>query len=248
MKNTMSKDWLNKCAAYANTSDIPEARAIQLSVLLWVNQNIGAIEDFDSAKYNDFSLILEGCKPFTGRWVKSEERKKTKGAIRPDDDPTCYTWAEFWDDYGKKKSTKESKLAYSKLGEEDRAEIKRTLPFYLADTPDLQYRLLGATYVNSRRWEDYAGKNYIGAEVDQKNLDGLFAKLKINLGYQIAPDKKDLSSSLEEFKASVDKFEERHLVNAIQEFYDDKGPYAGKLAGVLRSQDFRQYYLTRIGK
>ena len=244
----MNKDWLNKCWGYAKATGIPEARAVQLSVLIWVNRDIGEVEDFDSGKYADFAAILDGSRPFTGRWLKSEDKKKTKGAIRPDNDPTEYPWEQFWDDYGKKKATKESKLAYSKLGEEDRAEIKRTLQFYITDTPDLQYRLLGSTYINSRRWEDYVGRNGVGSEVDQKNLDGLFAKLNISLPYQLVPDKKALHLALDEFKVSVEEFDERKFINSVQDYYDEKGHYGGKLANALKSQDLRNYYISRFKK
>lgn len=151
----MNKDWYQACAAFSELTNIPVERAVGLSLLLWIGRDIGDVSATGVREYPAFLKMLEGKKPFNGRWAKSEERKKTKGTVRPDDDPTCYPFKDFWNDYGKKKAIKEAKLAYSKLGEEVRAEIKRTLQFYLNDSPDLQYRLMPSTYINSSRWEDY---------------------------------------------------------------------------------------------
>lgn len=153
----MQEQWLKKCSGYAKTAGIPEARAIQLSILIWANRDIGMIEDFDSSKYTGFAAILEGSKPFSGRWVKSEVSRKTKGAVRPDNDPTAYSFQEFWDDYGKKKSLKETKVAFSKLDEGARLAIRDSVHIYVSETPDIKYRLHASTFINQRRWEDYAG-------------------------------------------------------------------------------------------
>jgi hypothetical protein len=130
----MNKDWLNKCEAFANTACIPEARAIQLSVLIWANKNCGPIEDFDSAKYNDFALILEGSSPWPGKFVKSADRKKVKGVPRLDTDPTCYTFQEFWKDYGYKTGKPGSEEIWALYDEAKRGRIKDHLPGYVLKT------------------------------------------------------------------------------------------------------------------
>jgi hypothetical protein len=152
----MQKEWLSKVRGWAKAAYMDENRAIQLSVLLWANRAIGPIENFDSSRYNDFAMILSEGSPWKGRWVKSEEKRKTKGAVRPDDDPTEYSWEQFIADYGYRKSLKESKLAFSKLGEADRLCIRDTVAIYVAETPDPKYRLHARTYINQRKWEDYA--------------------------------------------------------------------------------------------
>lgn len=151
----MNKDWYQVCKTFAELTSIPVERAVGLSLLLWIGRDIGDVSATGVKEYPIFIQMLEGKKPFQGRWSKSEERKKTKGTVRPDDDPTCYAFKDFWDDYDHKKSFKESKAAYSKLGEEDRLSIKNTIGAYVADTPDKRYRLHACTYINQRRWEDY---------------------------------------------------------------------------------------------
>lgn len=130
----MNKEWLQKCWAYAKASVIPEARAVQLSVLLWANRSCGPIEDFDSAKYNDFDLILQGSSPWPGKFIKSADRKKVKGVPRPDNDPTCYTFADFWKDYGLKTGKPGSEEIWALYDEGKRGRIKEHLPGYILKT------------------------------------------------------------------------------------------------------------------
>jgi hypothetical protein len=130
----MNKEWLSKVWAYSKAAGIPEARAVQLSVLLWVNKEIGPIEDFDSGKYADFAAILDGVSPWPGKFVKSADRKKVKGVPRPDTDPTCYTFQEFWRDYGYKTGKPGSEEIWALYDEGKRSRIKEHLPGYVLKT------------------------------------------------------------------------------------------------------------------
>ena len=63
-------------------------------------------------------------------------------------------FGEFWDMYGKKTSPKNKcLLKWKRLSVADREAIFRTLPQYVANTPDKRYRKDPATYLNQRVWE-----------------------------------------------------------------------------------------------
>lgn len=164
----LNKEWLEACEGYSTLKGIPYSRAYQLSILLWVNSQIG-VDDvgFDPTNYLDFALILDGKQPFKGRWVKSESKRKTQGVIRPVDDPTCFSFDDFWKQFGNGKGSKKDCLAvYCKIGEEDRQLIKDTLHLYVQgsvvkteDLPKgkfLPVRCHPVRYLNGRYWDNYA--------------------------------------------------------------------------------------------
>lgn len=63
-------------------------------------------------------------------------------------------FGKFWDMYGKKTSPKDKCFQkWKKLSAADREAIFRTLPQYVANTPDKRYRKDPATYLNQRVWE-----------------------------------------------------------------------------------------------
>lgn len=109
--------------------------------------------------------------PDTGKWVP-KSRRKTKGIERPENDPTCYTFDEFYKDYDFPSPKKDAKIIWNKLPEEDRADIKEYLPYYLEDSlgkgetlpknaPFIPTRQLATTFLNKRTWEAYMpNKNY----------------------------------------------------------------------------------------
>ncbi len=130
----MNKEWLSKVKGWAKAASMDENRAIQLSALLWANRAIGQIENFDSSKYNDLAMILDGSQPWKGSWVRSADRKKVKGTPRPDDDPTCYTFAEFWRDYGYRTGKPGSEEIWALYDEGKRGRIKDHLPSYVLKT------------------------------------------------------------------------------------------------------------------
>lgn len=63
-------------------------------------------------------------------------------------------FGKFWDMYGKKTSPKNKcLLKWKRLSVADREAIFRTLPQYVANTPDKRYRKDPAAYLNQRVWE-----------------------------------------------------------------------------------------------
>lgn len=78
---------------------------------------------------------------------------------------SCYSFDEFWNEYGYKIGSKKKAESYfAKLSEKDRADIKACLPFYLQNTvtervqtgPGAAFRPFRAhatTFLNERRWE-----------------------------------------------------------------------------------------------
>ena len=63
---------------------------------------------------------------------------------------------EFWDRYDKKVSKKDAKRAWSKLNKRQRLEILNDdiIERYKESTPDKQYRLHPATWLNGEHWDD----------------------------------------------------------------------------------------------
>lgn len=161
----MNSDWNTIVTKYAELKGISYNRAYQLALLIWVDQNVVRNESgFDPTPYEDYRLMLDGKSPVKGRWVKSAAPRKTVGSVRPDNDPTCFTFEAFKKGYAfSKGSWKEAKLAYSKLSEDIRESIKSTLPLYVRDTCTKDIKGPGwkpmragpAKYINQAYWEQY---------------------------------------------------------------------------------------------
>lgn len=79
--------------------------------------------------------------------------------------------------------------------------------------------------------------------IQQEELDEIFKGLRVNLDYAIAPNKEAAMDALEKFKGTVERFDLDCVVDSLQQYYDEKGKFGGKLANVLNSQDFRTIYL-----
>ena len=163
----ISKEWLDICQGYAVLRSITPQRAYQLSLLIWFHETVGDNDLFDPMNYQDFRMMLQGKSPVKGRWVKSAERTKTKGTIRPEDDPTCFSWKDFYKAYQfSKGSVKAAKLAYSKLPEDIRQVIKDTVHLYVQDTSikDVKgvewkpRRAHASRYINDAFYDQYRDK------------------------------------------------------------------------------------------
>ena len=67
---------------------------------------------------------------------------------------TIYSFDEFWNLYGKKVDTKKCKDKFEKLSYKELEQIKSSLPDYIVNTPDVQYRKNPLTYLNGKCWMD----------------------------------------------------------------------------------------------
>ncbi len=63
-------------------------------------------------------------------------------------------FTKFWDLYSKKVDTKKAKMKFLKLSQQDIDKIFKTLPWYIKQTPDKQYRKNPCTYLNNHSWND----------------------------------------------------------------------------------------------
>jgi len=86
--------------------------------------------------------------------VEQSKVKKRKESITHFDNASVFSFAEFWEAYGKKKDKFKAEKIYNKLSEQDRGKIKSTIDAYIQSTPDIQFRKFPCTYLNSRSWED----------------------------------------------------------------------------------------------
>jgi len=97
--------------------------------------------------------------------VINKEVIKNKSKVEKPYWETCYSFAEFWNEYGHKVgSKKKAEQAFDKLSEKDRADIKTSLATYVNGTvtakvsilPGQAFRPFRAhptTFLNERRWE-----------------------------------------------------------------------------------------------
>lgn len=60
----------------------------------------------------------------------------------------------FWNQYGKKEKRSDAKKKFIKLKAEEVQKIFETLPAFLREHKELQFRPYPITYLNQRRWED----------------------------------------------------------------------------------------------
>ena len=63
---------------------------------------------------------------------------------------------EFWIPYNKKQGKPQAQRFWGKLSKSERREVMGAAPDYIASTPDRQYRMAPATYINktNKRWQD----------------------------------------------------------------------------------------------
>lgn len=66
---------------------------------------------------------------------------------------------KFWEMYGKKTDRKKCLAKFSKLKQSDIDLIFKTLPAYIASTPDPQYRKNPITYLNNESWNNVIVNN-----------------------------------------------------------------------------------------
>jgi len=149
-------------------------KIINLSILIWVSRDISPLQ----LGNQNLEALLEGEVPFPGKWVKNESKKKTQGAVRPDDDPTCLGFDTFWEVYSFAKGSKaDCKKIFAKIGEPDRILIKNTLHLYLASTCVKKEELFkpsrayASRYLNGRYWDQYEAKRDMTVPVDFKYKD-----------------------------------------------------------------------------
>lgn len=129
-KQPLKPQFLAVCRSYAKLKGISEQRAVIAGVLCWVR----SFGDIPFSEFEDLQELLGDLKPFDGQFVKSADRKKTKGEKRSDDEHTCLTFANFWIQYNYKKSRAGAEEIFSKLTEGDRGRILAHLPGYIERT------------------------------------------------------------------------------------------------------------------
>ena len=125
---------------------------------LQLPKNVNAITQI--SKCNDINTSLEAREMSNGSaqnvkpipYINTDKNKDNN--IAHFDNASVFSFAEFWEAYGKKKDKFKAEKIYNKLSEQDRGIIKKTIGAYIESTPDIQYRKFPCTYLNSRSWED----------------------------------------------------------------------------------------------
>jgi hypothetical protein len=154
----MTDSFYKSLCKWAAEAGCTNEQALQMGVLAWASQ-YGEVPGFDPRQEKGLMEAVADMSPFEGRWVSS---KKTKGKIRPSNDPTCFTFSEFWDMYGFKKGSRaDTERIWQKYGETERAAVKGALPAYLNSTTTyggkqetfIPMRAYPATYLNGKYWQ-----------------------------------------------------------------------------------------------
>lgn len=82
-----------------------------------------------------------------------------------------WPFENFWDAYAKKQDRTKCERKWANLKDEEREEIMKHVPRYVASTPDIQFRKHPATYLNNRSWENEIihsnGKSTLGTKQQQ---------------------------------------------------------------------------------
>jgi len=84
--------------------------------------------------------------------VDNQNQSKVKESKVKEKKEKLFT--KFWDLYSKKVDTKKAKMKFLKLSQQDIDKIFKTLPWYIKQTPDKQYRKNPCTYLNNHSWND----------------------------------------------------------------------------------------------
>lgn len=240
----ISQKFLEKVTTLAADFQVSEEAMLKDGLLAWVNEFVGPT-GFETRWNWDFKEIpLE----VPGKW-ETDETNDTIVRFG------IMSFADFWARYeypaGSKKKAREK---FARITKKELRCIDQTLHIYKAETytsvevRGKKQRKYPEFYLSrtAKIWETVAERyDAFTGSVEQRNLDGIFESLNVEVGYMIAPDKEALQASLTYFDRLVGGYSERHLRGALQEFYDDKGKYAGKIANILRSQDFLKYYTSR---
>lgn len=96
------------------------------------------------------SLLLNKTNKLINNKTNETKKQTNKSA-----DADGYSFAEFWETYGKKSDRAKSEKKWLSLPLATRKKILTLLPFYLIDTPEIKYRKNPLTFLNGETWKDY---------------------------------------------------------------------------------------------
>lgn len=249
----LNQDFIKSVREFAEKEALPSDIALASASLWWVDKYICPINvDFvDREELSVWDNILDKIPIETsGAWDNSEE---SDNIVRFG----IMSFADFWERYDFKRGSKPAaRKRFKVLTKKDLTGIDQTLHIYKAETyayteiKGKRQRKHAEFYLNKDKkiWEATQELySRVAGEPVEQNLQDIFSQLRVDMPYMIAPSIEDIKSALDYFKASVPVYKESAMVDALQEFYDNKGIYAGKISNILRSVDFRPYYTGRIG-
>lgn len=140
----------------------PDERVLEVIYLTWVHTKVSYI----SPAFDDPALIeaVGDWQPSGGGWVE-HKRTKSKGAIRPSDSPTCYSFQEFYADFRKPANSKrDCEKLFAKATEKERLMMKIVVPYYVSQTQKgtdkkgVTFRCYPERFINGRYWESWYEK------------------------------------------------------------------------------------------
>ena len=244
----LNPKFIEKVHELAERENITPEDMLGQALTWWINKhicpglNVTAFQDLYWFE-NIESIPLE----INGDWDNSEE---SDSIVRFE----IMSFADFWKRYDFPRGSKKSaRSKFKGLKRKDLVGIDQTLHIYKAETwtfseiKGKRQRKQAEFYLSAKLWEATQEiYNRVAGEPVEQNLQSIFGLLKVDMPYMIAPSAEDLRSALDYFITTVPSYNPNTLIDALQEFYDDKGQYAGKIASILRSIDFRPYYTNRL--
>lgn len=106
----------------------------------------------------------------------SPQPKESCVATNEDVCDTTFTFKQFWDAYDLKIGKEKCMKKWAKMSVKDREACIAAIPFYVASTPDKQFRKRPLTYLNGKCWNDeiiYRNNGTNKPTIEQQRIDKL---------------------------------------------------------------------------
>ena len=242
----LSKQFTDKVREKAEKEGLVYEQALSSAIMWWTNAHICPLGIY----VEDMSEYLAGI-PLE-EFASSDNSEESDAVVRFG----IMSFTDFWKRYDFSRGSKPSaRKKFKALKKKELHAIDQTLHIYKAETytysevKGKRQRKQAEFYLSGKLWiaTQEAYSKVSALEPKDQNLQDIFAKLRIDVPYIVAPNIDEVRERLERFKLEVE-YNERVLIGSLQEFYDNKGIYAGKLANVLSSLDFQSLYLSNMPK
>lgn len=148
---------LNRCDSNQEVGNSLYSRGEKFSVFVFSDQKLGTLPtkigtpaDDERHKHN----TIEHNKPLNDPTLSSNDNKDS--IIVPQNEEVDEVFERFWLLYDKKVERAQAERMWKKLKVSEKDEVMKNVALYVASTPDKQYRMNPATYLNpaNKRWQD----------------------------------------------------------------------------------------------
>jgi len=118
----------------------------------WVSESINKRRAYSESRRNNrkgktHKKISKTYVKHMENEIENEDVNKSEIEIRP-------TFEEFWKAYDHGREKKQAVAQWKKVKQQDREEIMRVVPEYVASTPDKKFRKTAWRWLRDERWKD----------------------------------------------------------------------------------------------